>query len=79
MRSIERLEHNRRIDAQKHRQPSPDEETEDELTLPVFVPLNTAASIYDRNAEKRFGGINTAPSVFDRDAVFHTMQSKKKE
>lgn len=79
MRSIERLEHNRRIDAQKHRQPSPDEETEDELTHPVFVPLNTAASIYDRNAEKRFGGINTAPSVFDRGAVFHTMQSKKKE
>lgn len=73
MRSIERLEKNRRLAQQKKRtMPSPDEEMEDEMEFRPFAPLNTAASIFDRDAAKRFGGINTAPSIFDRGATFHT-------
>ena len=71
MRSLDRLEKNRRMNAKKP-PPPPDEETEDEMEKPAFAPLNTAASIYDRGGVKRFGGINTAPSIFDRGAVFRT-------
>ena len=79
MRSIERLEQNRRIENKKRRPPPPDEETEEEMEFPAFVPLNTAVSVFDRGQEKRFGGINTAPSIFDRGAVFHTAPEKNKE
>lgn len=71
MRSIERLEQNRRINTRKPT-PPPDSETEEELMHRPFEPLNKAASIYDRDKERRFGGINTAPSIFDRGATFHT-------
>ncbi len=73
MRSIDRLEQNRRMKKLKARSaPPPDEEMEDEMELRPFAPINTAASIFDRDNEKRFGGINTAPSIFDRKAIFHT-------
>ena len=66
MRSLERLEQ------QKQNVPPPDEETEEELERPRFVPLNKAKDTFDDGAVKTFGGLNTAPSVFDRTAVFHT-------
>jgi len=73
MRSIDRLEKNRRLAQQKKRAtPPPDEEMEDEMDFRPFAPLNTAASIFDRDSSKRFGGINTAPSIFDKGAMFHT-------
>ncbi len=73
MRSIDRLEQNRRMNGQKARSSRPpDEEMEDEMELRSFTPINTAASIFDLGHEKRFGGINTAQSIFDRKAVFHT-------
>ncbi|MGO5095954.1 hypothetical protein ACTQ34_09040 [Agathobaculum sp. LCP25S3_E8] len=75
MRSIEQLEKNQRMNAKKL--PSvPDEETEEEMEFRAFEPVNTAASIFDRDLDKRFGGINTAPSIFDRGAVFHTRQPR---
>lgn len=75
MRSIEQLEKNQRMNAKK-RPPAPDEEMEEEMEFRPFAPINTAASIFDRDREKRFGGINTAPSIFDRGAVFHTRRTR---
>lgn len=72
MRSLERLEQQKRIKRQKKNLPPPDEETEEELELPRFVPLNKAKSAFDGGADRIFGGINSAPSVFDKGAVFHT-------
>lgn len=72
MRSLERLEQQKRIKRQKKDLPPPDEETEEELELPRFVPLNKAKSAFDGGADRTFGGINSAPSVFDKGAVFHT-------
>ncbi len=77
MRSIERLEKNRRIKEAARRVPPADEEMEEEIEFPTFSPFNTLASIYDRSREKRFGGINTADSVFDRYAFFHTQTGEK--
>ena len=74
MRSIDRLEKNRRIEQQRRRRRM-DEEPEDmeeELPHPPYVALDRAKSVFDRGADKRWGGINTAPSVFDRQAVFKT-------
>lgn len=72
MRSLERLEQQKRLKRQKRNLPPPDEETEEELEQPRFVPLNQAKTAFDDGAEKAFGGINSAPSVFDRKAVFRT-------
>lgn len=72
MRSLERLEQQKRIKRQKKNLPPPDEETEEELELPRFVPLNKVKSAFDGGADRTFGGINSAPSVFDKGAVFHT-------
>lgn len=72
MRSLERLEQQKRLKRQKRNLPPPDEETEEELERPRFVPLNQAKTAFDSGAEKTFGGINSAPSVFDRKAVFRT-------
>ena len=52
--------------------PQEDEEMEEEMDRPKFVPLNRSKSIFDQDAGKNFGGINTAPSVFDRQAVIRT-------
>ena len=73
MRSIERLEKQRRNEAIKRANlPPPDEETEEELEFPAFVALNKMSSIFDDSADKKFGGINTAPSVFDKTAAIKT-------
>lgn len=75
MRTLDALEQKRR-NANK-RPPPPDSEMEEDLAHKPFEPLNTAASIFDRGLEHRFGGINTAPSIFDRGATFHTHGIKK--
>ena len=72
MRSVDRLEQQKRIKRQKRNIPPPDEETEEEMDFPQFVPLNKTKSAFDGDAGKTFGGINSAPSVFDKGAVFHT-------
>lgn len=72
MRSLDRLEQQKRLKRQKRNVPPPDEETEEELERPRFVPLNQTKNAFDDGAEKTFGGINSAPSVFDRKAVFRT-------
>lgn len=38
--------------------------------------LDTAAGVFDRGLQKRFGGINSTASVFDAKAIFKT---KKEE
>ena len=73
MRSLDRLEQQRRVKKQKQRSlPPPDEETEEEMELPRFIPLNKTKSAFDDNAGRIFGGINTAPSVFDRQTSIRT-------
>lgn len=72
MRSLDRLEQQKRLKRQKRNVPPPDEETEEELERPRFLPLNQAKTAFDDGAEKTFGGINSAPSVFDSKAVFRT-------
>jgi len=73
MRSIERLEQNRRMrDLKARSAPTPPPDMEEEMELRPFAPINTDVSIFDRGIEKRFGGINTAPSIFDKKATFHT-------
>ena len=73
MRSIDRLEQQRRMkQQQKKNLPRPDEEMEEELERPRFVPLNKAKSAFDNGADRNFGGINTAPSVFDKQAAIRT-------
>lgn len=72
MRSVDRLEQQRRLKREKRAVPPPDEETEEEMELPRFAPLNLRKDVFDGSAERTFGGVNTAPSVFDRKAVFHT-------
>lgn len=72
MRSLDRLEQQKRMKRQKRNQPPPDEEMEEELERPRFLPLNQTKTAFDDSAENTFGGINTAPSVFDRKAVFRT-------
>ena len=52
--------------------PPEDEEVEEELERPRFVPLNVRKSAFDTDEGNRAGGINTAPSVFARQSVFHT-------
>ena len=72
MRSIDRLEQQRRMKRQKNSIPPPDEETEEEMAFPKFIPLNKTKSAFDDSPDKTFGGINTAPSVFDRKAAIRT-------
>ena len=72
MRSVDRLEQQRRMKQQKQNLPLPDEETEEEMEFPKFVPLNKNKSAFDNGPDKTFGGINTAPSVFDRQTVMRT-------
>ena len=72
MRSIDRLEQQRRLKQQKKNLPTPDEETEEELDYPRFVPLNKAKSAFDNGSDRNFGGINTAPSVFEKQAAIRT-------
>lgn len=72
MRSVDRLEQQKRLKRQKQNLPPPDEETEEELDRPRFVPLDRTKSAFENGTDKTFGGINTAPSVFERGTVFHT-------
>nr|DAI66056.1 MAG TPA: hypothetical protein [Caudoviricetes sp.] len=72
MRSLDRLEQQKRLRRQKENLPQPDEELEEELELPRFIPLNQRKSAFDDSAGRSFGGINTAQSVFDRQAAIHT-------
>lgn len=71
MRSVDRLDQQRRMKQRKRAVPPPDEETEDELAWPEFIPLNRTKSAFDAGADRNFGGINTAPSVFEKTTVFH--------
>lgn len=72
MRSIDRLEQQRRVKQQKNKFPPPDEETEEEMDRPVPLFLNRNKSAFDSGTGNGQDGINNAPSVFDRQAVFHT-------
>jgi hypothetical protein len=72
MRSLEHLEQKKKAKRMRNNVPPPDEEMEDELDFPRFVPLNRAKSAFDDGAGKTFGGINTAPSVFDAKAAIRT-------
>ena len=72
MRSLDRLEQQKRLRRQKENRPQPDEELEEEVELPRFIPLNQRKSTFDDSAGRSFGGINTARSVFDRQAAIHT-------
>lgn len=70
MRSIDRLEQQKRLRQQKENRPQPDWETEEEQELPRFLPLNRTKTVFDADAEHTFGGLNTTKSVFDQKAVF---------
>lgn len=70
MRSVDRLEQQRRMRRQKNNRPDPDEELEEELEYPRFIPLNKQKTAFGDPDKGPFGGINTAPSVFSRNAVF---------
>lgn len=72
MRSIDRLEQQKRLRQQKENRPQPDEEMEEEQEMPRFVPLNWMKSAFDDSTDKTFGGLNTTQSVFDQKAVFRT-------
>ena len=72
MRSIDRLEQQRRMKRQKNNLPPPDEEMEEEMDRPRPLFLNKNRSAFDTGAGNGQGGINTAPSAFDRHAVFRT-------
>lgn len=72
MRSLDRLEQQKRLKRQKRNIPPPDEETEEELERPRFLPLNQTRTAFDDRADRVFGGINSAPSVFDGKALFRT-------
>lgn len=74
MRSVDRLEQQKRLKRQKQSLPPPDEELEEELAWPGFIPLNRAKSVFDAGADRNFGGINTAPSVFEKTSVFHVRE-----
>lgn len=78
MRSIDRLEQQRRLKQQKKNLPPPDEEMEEEMEFPKFRPLNQSKSAFDENLDKNFGGINTAPSIFEKTAVFSNVRSKER-
>lgn len=70
MRSVDRLEQQRRLRRQTKNLPATEEELEEEMDLPRFAPLNRAKNAFDGAADKTFGGINTQPSVFAKTAVF---------
>lgn len=73
MRSVERLENQRRAKEQeKAKLPPPEDDMEEEMNFPKFVAINSAKSIFDDSADKTFGGINTAPSVFDKHTAIKT-------
>lgn len=70
MRNVDRLEQHRQLRQRKQELPLLDEETEEEMASPRFVPLDRRKSVFDSGMDKTFGGINTAPSVFTKTAVF---------
>ena len=72
MRSIDRLEQQRRVKQQKSKFPPPDEEMEEEVERPAHMFLNRNKSVFDTGTGNGQDGINNAPSVFDRQAVFRT-------
>ena len=72
MRSLERLEQQKRLKQQKNKFPPPEEELEEELDFPRQIPLNIRKSAFDDSPAKTFGGINTAPSVFAAKAAIRT-------
>ena len=69
MRTLEQLERDKK---RSRPLPNPEEEMEEELERPQFVPLNQTKSIFDDGPGRTFSGINTAPSVFARQAAIHT-------
>ena len=72
MRSIDRLEQQRRVKKQKNNLPPPDEEMEEEMERPTPIFLNRNKSAFDTGTGNNQGGINNAPSVFESQAVFRT-------
>ncbi len=72
MRTLEQLEQNKKAKRQQRRLPAPQEEMEEELDRPKFIPLNKTKSLFDSGSERTFSGINTAPSVFDLQAAIRT-------
>ena len=75
MRSVDRLEQQRRMTQKKNKAPSREWETEEEMERPEPMFLNRSKSIFDRSSIGGDDGINTAASVFDRKAVFRTDES----
>lgn len=72
MRSVDRLEQQRRVKRQrKQNLPVVEEELEEEMERPQPMFLNRNKSVFDTGTGNGQGGINTTPSVFDRQAVFH--------
>lgn len=72
MRSIDRLEQQRRMKRLKNNLPPPEEEMEQEMERPRPIFLNRNRSAFDTGTGNGQSGINTAPSVFDRQAVFRS-------
>ena len=73
MRSVDRLEQQRRMKQQKRKNSLlTDEEAEEEMERPKPMFLNRNKSAFDSGTGNGQGGINNAPSVFDRQAVFRT-------
>ena len=76
MRSVDRLEQQRRMKRQrKQNLPVAEEELEEEMERPHPMFLNRNKSVFDTGAGNGQDGINTAPSVFDRQAVFRVQRS----
>ena len=72
MRTLEQLEQSKKKRSRTLPRPAPEEELEEELERPQFIPLNKVKSIFDDGPGRTFSGINTAPSVFERQAAIHT-------
>ncbi|WP_409966947.1 hypothetical protein RFF05_09910 [Bengtsoniella intestinalis] len=52
--------------------PPPEEEMEEELARPRFVPINRRKNAMEGDGANTFGGINKAPSVFEKGTLFDT-------
>ena len=79
MRSLERLIGEQKRKEQQKKAPQLQEPDEVEIMMerPLSESLDTASGIYDKDMEKRFGGINTAPSVFDKKTLFRVPPEEK--
>ena len=54
MRTLEQLEQNKKAKGQQRRLPAPQEEMEEELDRPKFIPLNKTKSLFDSGVTAEF-------------------------